>query len=345
MLPMCSAAPPMTCTSKCRWPRVRRAASRPTANASTRMSSTVSPSASRWRKTSVSWRSSASVILRKSSSTPLTASAMDFSRRRVLPSPARRSFCRTTRVHLFAGRPSHRRRESGGGAGTGPGRLPRVDPTEITAGRLHLRPWQEGDQEALVAAGNDPESARWTNVPSPYTRESADEWVRVTAPRGWAEGTALSFAVCDSTTSEVLASVALRQAGDPDVWSVGYWCVPEHRGQGVVPDALAPLCRWGFGALGAQRVEWMAQVGNYASLRSAQKAGFQVEGVLRDGLVHRGEHVDGWIAGLLPEDAQEDTGRFPPYDDRTDGVVTVRRWRSSDAPDVVRACADPEISR
>jgi hypothetical protein len=56
----------------------------------------VSPSASRLRKTSVSARSSASDIARKSSSTPFTASATDLSRRRVLPSPARRSFCRTT---------------------------------------------------------------------------------------------------------------------------------------------------------------------------------------------------------------------------------------------------------
>lgn len=220
-----------------------------------------------------------------------------------------------------------------------------MDPTEITAGRLHLRPWQEGDQDVLVAAGNDPESARWTNVPSPYTHTDADEWVRVTAPRGWAEGTALSFAVCDSTTSEVLASVALRPGGDPGVWEVGYWCVPEHRGDGVVPEALGSLCRWAFGALGAVRIGWRAQVGNYASLRCAQKAGFQVEGVMRDGLLHRGRHVDGWIAGLLPGDANEDTARLPSYADRTDGVVTVRRWRSDDAPEVARACADPETAR
>lgn len=226
-----------------------------------------------------------------------------------------------------------------------PGTLPGVDPTEITAGRLHLRPWKEGDQQVLVAAGSDPETARWTNVPSPYTRAAADEWVRVTAPRGWADGTALSFAVCDSTTSEVLASVALRQGCDPGVWDIGYWCVPQHRGQGVVPEALGSLCRWGFGALGASRIEWMAQVGNHASLRSAQKAGFQLEGVLRAGLVHRGEHLDGWVAGLLPGDPHEDTARLPAYTDRTDGVVTVRRWRAADAPDVARACADPDISR
>ena len=59
-----------------------------------------------------------------------------------------------------------------------------MEPTEITAGRLHLRPWQEGDQEVLVAAADDPDSIRWTQVPSPYSREEADRWVRETAPAG-----------------------------------------------------------------------------------------------------------------------------------------------------------------
>ena len=43
MLPWCRAAPPISCTSKCRWPIVRRAASRTTANASGSRSSSDSP--------------------------------------------------------------------------------------------------------------------------------------------------------------------------------------------------------------------------------------------------------------------------------------------------------------
>ena len=143
----------------------------------------------------------------------------------------------------------------------------------------------------------------------------------------------------------MLAGVSLRPGCDPGVWDVGYWCVPQHRGQGVVPEALGALCRWGFAVLDAVRVEWMAQVGNSASLRAAQKAGFQLEGVLRNGLVHRGDHRDGWIAGLLPGDANEDTARIPSYEEQTDGVVTLRRWRSGDAGDVARACADEQTAR
>src|SRR3712207_5620366 len=96
MLPRCSAAPPMSCTRKCRWPRVRVAASRTTAKASGRRWSRVSPSSRRSLNSSVLARSSASVRSAVSSASDSTASAILFSRRRILPSPARRIFENTT---------------------------------------------------------------------------------------------------------------------------------------------------------------------------------------------------------------------------------------------------------
>src|SRR6266850_3640810 len=53
MWPLCSAIAPISCTSKWRWPIVRRAASRTVANASGRMSSRVSPFARRARNSLV----------------------------------------------------------------------------------------------------------------------------------------------------------------------------------------------------------------------------------------------------------------------------------------------------
>lgn len=220
-----------------------------------------------------------------------------------------------------------------------------VEPVEITAGRLHLRPWQAGDEPVLLAACTDPQTIRWTSVPVPYGPDEARRSIQVQRPEGWASGTSLTWAVCDSTTGEVLADVALRPGCDPGVWDVGYWCAPAHRGGGVVAEALATVCRWAFAVLDAARIEWMAEVGNHPSLRSAQKAGFRLEGVLRGGMRHRGQAVDGWIGGLLPGDPHEDSARLPAYADRSDGVVTLRRWRSSDAADVARACSDPQAAR
>ena len=216
-----------------------------------------------------------------------------------------------------------------------------MDPVELTAGRLHLRPWQPSDADAVLTACTDAETQRWTTVPSPYTAEHARAFVGEVSARGWADGTDLGFAVCDSTTGEVLGAIAIRRRPAHDCWDVGFWATPTARGQGVMSDALGVLCRWAFAELGAQRIEWYAEVGNWASRRVAEKAGFTVEGVLRSGLPAREGRCDAWVAARLPGDPERDTRRLPSYEPLSDGVVTLRPWRLSDAADVARACDDP----
>jgi RimJ/RimL family protein N-acetyltransferase len=43
-------------------------------------------------------------------------------------------------------------------------------------------------------------------------------------------------------------------------------------------------------------------VGNVASRRVAEKAGFRVEATLRRRLVHRGVRVDAWVGSMLPDE-------------------------------------------
>lgn len=217
-----------------------------------------------------------------------------------------------------------------------------MEPTEITAGRLHLRPWQALDEDAVFAACQDPEIQRWTTVPVPYSQEDARAFVTERSPQGWQAGTAASFAVLDASSGELLASIVLFDTKEGSA-EVGYWCAPWARGRGVVSDAVSAICRWGFDALGLDRIEWAAGVGNYASLAVAQKCGFRFEGLSRQGLVQRGERQDGWWAALLRADEVVDRRPLPSPPTLTDGVVTLRPWDTSDAADMTRAFADAAI--
>lgn len=176
-----------------------------------------------------------------------------------------------------------------------------IEPTEITAGRLHLRPWQPSDADAVLAACQDAELQRWTRVPVPYEHEDAVTWVGRVSPQEWAAGTAAHFAVLDATTSELLGSVSLADVAEGAA-EIGYWTAAHARGRGVSTEAVGAVCRWGFAVLGLQRVTWLAHVGNTASRRVAEQAGFVVEGTLRQYLPQRGERRDAWIGGLLPGD-------------------------------------------
>lgn len=89
---------------------------------------------------------------------------------------------------------------------------------------------------------------------------------------------------------------------DPLVADVGFVTAPTARGRGYLPAALVALSAWGFSTLGLARIEWKANVGNTASRRAAEKAGFLIEGTARGGVQHRGERVDVWVGALLAKD-------------------------------------------
>ena len=216
-----------------------------------------------------------------------------------------------------------------------------MEPTEIRTDRLVLRAWRPADAAAVEAACSDPVNQASTTLPSPYTAADAKQYVEQIAPAGWAGDTAYSFAVTDSGTGAVLANVALRPSAARAAHDVGYWAAPEARGRGVTTEALRALCRWGF-EIGATRIEWYARVGNFASRRVAEKAGFTIEGTLRAGLPVGGDgRSDAWTGARLPGDPEADTRLLPAYSPVTDGVVTLRPWRLDDADDVRRACDDP----
>jgi RimJ/RimL family protein N-acetyltransferase len=217
-----------------------------------------------------------------------------------------------------------------------------VEPVEIIAGRLHLRPWQAGDTGALARALVDPAVARWTGLPI----RSADEWVTQTYPARWADGTGAAFAVLDATTAEVLAGVDLHGVDAVQrTAEVGWFTAPQARGRGVGTEAVQVLCRWAAGALGLHRLTAQVEVGNWASRALAEKAGFTVEGVLRDAPAPGGRRADTWLASLLATDEVRDRRALPSLGRPTDGVVALRHLREADVPVVQRACDDAESAR
>jgi RimJ/RimL family protein N-acetyltransferase len=188
--------------------------------------------------------------------------------------------------------------------------MPALEPVEITAGALHLRPWRATDADAVLAICQDPAIQRWTAIPSPYSRSDAVTFVERIAQVGWPTGTAAHLAVVDATSAELLASVSLQNMCDdagipgfgPDgTAEIGYWCAPAARGRGIATGAVSAVCRWGFGALGLASVRWRAVVGNEASRTVARRAGFTLDPSPRPLVNPRdGKITDFWTGTLRP---------------------------------------------
>jgi len=173
----------------------------------------------------------------------------------------------------------------------------------LVEGPTALRPWRDSDLQAIVAACQDPEIARWTAVPSPYGESDARAYLlhRYDAIEG---GTAAPFAIVSGEDGRVLGSIAFNKLE----WrhargEIGYWLARDARGRGHATRAVRLICRWGFRSLGLERAELVVSTGNPRSRRVAERAGFAHEAVLRSYMNGKEGREDMIMFGLLAAEA------------------------------------------
>ncbi|SCE71343.1 GNAT family N-acetyltransferase [Micromonospora mirobrigensis] len=241
-----------------------------------------------------------------------------------------------------------------------------MEPVEITEAGLLLRPWRPGDAADVHRACQDPDIQRWTTVPRPYLPEHAEGFVTGMSASAWADGTGAPFAVCDADTGELLGSCGLISV-DPAGGSgeIGYWTAPWARGRGVTVRATRAVARWAFDGLSLRRLVWQAELGNHASRLVALRAGFHVDGELRQVAAAGGAPRVGWIGTLFPGEvpAPDEPGPATPgtLEARRAGVfgrpqptlfatagdteLRLRPMEEGDLDDIVATCQDPDTVR
>ncbi|WP_156754005.1 GNAT family N-acetyltransferase [Actinokineospora pegani] len=154
-----------------------------------------------------------------------------------------------------------------------------MEPVEINVGRYYLRALRADrlmdDRPALLAGFADAELARWVSHVSVSTLAEADAYVALRT-RGWAEDTGMSWAIAEPTTGELLGEVMLKNLDvGAGIAEAGCWARPEHRGGGMITEALGAVLRFGFGALGLREIWYRHHPGNAPSARVADKLGFE----------------------------------------------------------------------
>jgi RimJ/RimL family protein N-acetyltransferase len=97
-------------------------------------------------------------------------------------------------------------------------------------------------------------------------------------------------------------------AGEALLWSIdthnrlahiGLSLRPAYRGRGLAGDVVAVLCHYGFVVLGLHRLQIDTLADNAAMIAAARRAGFTLEGTVREGAWVTGVFADEVILGLL----------------------------------------------
>lgn len=148
--------------------------------------------------------------------------------------------------------------------------------------RLILRPWKEADAEELYKYAKDPRVGPIAGWPVHTDIENSRQIIKEVLSDDE------TYAVVLKDTGMPIGSIGIilgeksNIALGKDEGEVGYWVGVPYWGQGLIPEAVNEILRYGFEELGL-KVIWCGYFeGNEKSRRVQEKCGFQYHHTVKD---------------------------------------------------------------
>lgn len=170
--------------------------------------------------------------------------------------------------------------------------LPRIDADTVT-----LRAFARTDIDAVIDASTDVSITSVTSVPTTPDARLAAEWIERQHERA-RTGAGYSFAVQAGEECVGQIGLWLRDL-DQGRGTIGYWIRPGRRGHGYAHLALRSLSEWAWTIRNIHRLQLHIDPSNLASCRTAERAGFTREGLLRSWQMIGGRRRDMLVYALV----------------------------------------------
>lgn len=166
--------------------------------------------------------------------------------------------------------------------------------TTIKTKKFILRPFKKGDEASLMENINSKKVYRPTlTIPYPYTTKDAKEWIKRNqrfANKKHPES--INFAI--DIDGDVVGGIELSKIEGHRA-EIGYWLGERYWRKGIMTEAVKVVTRFGFEKLGLRRIYAGVFPFNKASMRVLEKAGYQLEGILRKNVVKDGRLMDDYL--------------------------------------------------
>jgi RimJ/RimL family protein N-acetyltransferase len=181
-----------------------------------------------------------------------------------------------------------------------PRRLRRPAPA-LADDLIALEPLAQQHVSGIEPLIDDDGIRRFTMVPSAPAPGFVAGWI-ARYEGGWDDGSRAGFAV-RTREGEVAGFAAIvRLELDAAQGEIGYLVGPAYRGRGIATRCVDLLTRWGFEALGLERLELRIDTANRGSEIVAERCGYRLEGVLRSNYFKEGLRTDLGIWSRLRSD-------------------------------------------
>ena len=179
-------------------------------------------------------------------------------------------------------------------------------PSELRGSRVQLRPYRRDDAEQVFAAIDESRDhlRPWvTWVDNNRTVDDVRDYC-IRSQASWLLRTELALGIFDSVSGRYLGGTGLH---DPDwelrTFEIGYWLRVTAIGHGYATESTQLLADFALSCLEARRVTLRCDARNDASRRVAERAGFTLEGRLRNvSMAPDGTVRDDLVYAIVPDD-------------------------------------------
>jgi len=160
----------------------------------------------------------------------------------------------------------------------------------LECGVCVVRPWRSDDLDSLVChANNRNVSIRLRDTfPYPYTRSDGEAWLKIAL----SSSPAVHFAI--EVEGAAVGGIGYVPGNDVERCQaeLGYWLGESFWGRGIATAAVQAVSDYAFASTELARLFAIPNCDNMASRRVLVKAGYQLEGTLRQSAVKEGRVID-----------------------------------------------------
>lgn len=166
--------------------------------------------------------------------------------------------------------------------------------------KVYLRPVQDSDLELVEFGKNNTDVRETLFLFAPMTQEQ----VR-TEMNAWSSSKEIMFfTICSRDNDEPVGQTAFVRIDYVSRAAVFYIAIydPQFWSKGYGSEATNLMVKYAFEILNLNRIQLHVCSENTKGVKAYEKAGFKIEGTLRQAMYHFDRYVDFYVMGILREE-------------------------------------------
>lgn len=167
----------------------------------------------------------------------------------------------------------------------------------LKGSKIYLRPYDENDITMIHLGKNDSTVRETLFLFEPTTIDQVKAEIL-----SWINNKEIVlFTICDNESDVAVGQTAFVRIDHVSRAAVFYIAIynPEYWSRGFASDATKLMLKYAFDILNLNRVQLHVSSENDHAIKAYKKAGFVIEGTLREAMYHNNKYVDFYVMSIL----------------------------------------------